>query len=193
VFCVPDSNLGGSSVAEAVARVLAPRGRDEESIIHGDVKSENLFARGHGEDDDDAQVAFFDFQYVGLGLGACDLAKLFTCSIPPSMLGDDAPPKGASRGARAPRGMTLPMGSGERSLLQQYHSDLVSSPNAPTYEWDTFVRHWETALVDWCRFQASWGFWGNTAWLSARVRHVLADEGWRAWLVKEDEAARKGL
>jgi hypothetical protein len=44
------------------------------------------------------------------------------------------------------------------------------------------VRHWETALVDWCRFQASWGFWGNTEWLEARVRSILADQGWRNWL-----------
>ena len=47
------------------------------------------------------------------------------------------------------------------------------------------MRHWEAALVDWCRFQASWGFWGNTEWLQARVRSILADEGWREWLLRE--------
>ncbi|BEJ10790.1 hypothetical protein CspHIS471_0102120 [Cutaneotrichosporon sp. HIS471] len=32
---------------------------------------------------------------------------------------------------------------------------------------------------------ASWGFWGNTEWLEARVRHILADAGWRTWLKNE--------
>jgi hypothetical protein len=43
------------------------------------------------------------------------------------------------------------------------------------YEWDIFLAHWEAALVDWLRFQASWGFWGNRLWLEARVRYVLAE------------------
>lgn len=156
VFCRPE----GSSIAELAAAVLTPRGRLEESYIHGDVKSENLFTTRDG-----ARVAFFDFQYVGLGLGVCDLAKLFTCSVPLAMLASHIPDK-------------MAMGDGEKRLLQRYHS--IAWPGG-TYDWETFMRHWETALVDWCRFQASWGFWGNTEWLEARVRYILADDQWRAW------------
>jgi hypothetical protein len=43
------------------------------------------------------------------------------------------------------------------------------------YEWEIFVGHWEVALVDWLRFGASWGFWGNVSWLQARVRWILAE------------------
>lgn len=164
-FCAPDPDFG-CSVADAVARVLIPRGRACESVIHGDVKSENLFSNRAGD-----EVAFFDFQYVGLGIGACDLAKLFTCSVPMEMLADDAP---------SPLGMQ----AGERQLLETYRATMLQTASAE-YAWETFERHWETALVDWCRFQASWGFWGNTEWLEARVRHILADEGWRAWLKDE--------
>ncbi|RYC61063.1 hypothetical protein CHU98_g5139 [Xylaria longipes] len=162
-LCQPSSPRE-SSIAEKVADVLTPRGRDHETLIHGDVKSENLFTTHSG-----SEVAFYDFQYVGLGLGVCDLAKLFTCSVPLHMLTDDDGP------AR------LPMGEGERKLLERYRESLLAGTDK-AYDWDTFVRHWETALVDWLRFQASWGFWGNTEWLEARVRSILGDQSWRTWL-----------
>ncbi|KAM0433850.1 hypothetical protein ACHAPT_003793 [Fusarium lateritium] len=161
------------STAEAVAEFLTPRGRPFETYIHGDVKSENLFTTESGD-----EVCFFDFQYAGLGLGVCDLAKLFTCSIPLSMLTEhDAIPD------------ELPMDQGEETLLQLYRKVLLNrrSPEQEpfNYDWEIFVKHWEAALVDWCRFQASWGFWGNTEWLEARVRSILKDASWRVWLRHE--------
>ncbi|KAK1845103.1 pig-p domain-containing protein [Colletotrichum chrysophilum] len=171
-FCDPVDG-SSKSVAELVADFLTPSGRPFESYIHGDVKSENLFTTQPGD-----KVAFFDFQYAGLGVGTCDLAKLFTCSVPLEMLTqhEDIPDQ-------------LPMDQGEKALLEQYRKTLLkerpSGKGPSEYDWDVFVRHWETALVDWCRFQASWGFWGNTEWLEARVRSILADEGWVAWLKKE--------
>ncbi|KAF4453147.1 hypothetical protein F53441_4144 [Fusarium austroafricanum] len=168
-FCTPFQG-SDKSTAEVVADFLTPTGRSFESFIHGDVKSENLFTTESGED-----VCFFDFQYVGLGLGVCDLAKLFTCSVPLDML-TDCP--------SLPHEMA--MDRGEETLLYLYHETLLSRPPAPLeYDWDTLIRHWECALVDWCRFQASWGFWGNTEWLEARVRHILKDEKWREWLQEE--------
>ncbi|KAJ2991041.1 hypothetical protein NUW58_g2670 [Xylaria curta] len=169
-LCRPLSSHG-SSIAEMVANVLTPRGRDHETLIHGDVKSENLFTTHSG-----SEVAFYDFQYVGLGLGVCDLAKLFTCSVPLHMLTDD---DGST---------SLRMGKGERHLLERYHENLLTGTDK-VYEWETFVRHWETALVDWLRFQASWGFWGNTDWLEARVRSILKDRDWKVWLVEQQSAA----
>lgn len=158
------------SVAEMVALFLTPCGRAIESYIHGDVKSDNLFTTTSGD-----RVAFFDFQYVGLGLGVCDLAKLLTCSVPLHMLVDD-------NGVLPEQ---LSMCDGEKVLLERYRMSLLQdeeSEESELYEWEAFKRHWETALVDWCRFQASWGFWGNTEWLEARVRSILNDQGWRDWL-----------
>lgn len=165
-LCTP-SEGSSLSVAEMVALFLTPCGRPVESLIHGDVKSENLFTTTKGD-----KVAFFDFQYVGLGLGVCDLAKLFTCSVPLDMLID----------ADEPLPEELTMGDGEKKLLKHYHTCLLQNKESDLYEWKTFQRHWETALVDWCRFQASWGFWGNTEWLEARVRSILKDQKWRDWL-----------
>lgn len=165
-FCSP-SEGSKLTVAEMAALFLTPCGRPIESYIHGDVKSENLFTTTSGD-----EVAFFDFQYVGLGLGVCDLAKLLTCSVPLHMLVD----------ANEPLPERLSMRGGERELLKQYHTSLLRDGGSDLYEWEAFERHWETALVDWCRFQASWGFWGNTEWLEARVRSILSDKGWRDWL-----------
>ncbi|KAB8264011.1 hypothetical protein BDV32DRAFT_118001 [Aspergillus pseudonomiae] len=161
------------SIADQVADFLTPCGRPYESYIHGDVKSENLFTTSSGD-----EVAFFDFQYVGLGLGVCDLAKLFTCSVPLDMLTDDydVPDE-------------LAMDDGERALLERYRETLLARRPSRMKEFDypmnLLIRHWETALVDWCRFQASWGFWGNTEWLEARVRSILRDQAWREWLRNE--------
>ncbi|KAM3425909.1 hypothetical protein NHJ13734_009818 [Beauveria thailandica] len=166
VFC---KHEGTASIAEKVARFLSPKGRSFEAFIHGDVKSENLFSTESGD-----SVAFFDFQYVGLGLGASDLAKLFTCSVPLHMLVDRS----------APLPDKIAMQQGELNLLKQYHQLLTryETTDGTKYDFSDFQRHWETALVDWCRFQASWGFWGNTDWLQGRVRSVVSDESWRNWL-----------
>ncbi|PTB61742.1 hypothetical protein BBK36DRAFT_1131028 [Trichoderma citrinoviride] len=169
-FCT--SVDGKASLAEQVADFLTPCGRPYETYIHGDVKSENLFSTESGDD-----VVFFDFQYAGIGLGACDLAKLFTCSIPLSMLTKNKPIPAK-----------LGMEECEKRLLKHYWLILSGDRNGhktPVYEWEDFLRHWEAALVDWCRFQASWGFWGNTEWLEARVRYIINDGAWRDWLASE--------
>ncbi|KAJ5161653.1 hypothetical protein N7492_007045 [Penicillium capsulatum] len=176
-LCGAFSQTSSLSVAEMAALFLTPCGRPFESYIHGDVKSENLFTTTDG-----AEVAFFDFQYIGLGLGVCDLAKLFTCSVPLHLLldadvdADELPEQ-------------LTMHDAEKQLLERYRARLLR-PQTDVYEWDTFKRHWETALVDWCRFQASWGFWGNTEWLEARVRSILNDQAWRDWLDQDTSSRR---
>jgi hypothetical protein len=161
-----------TSIAELVAAFLTPSTstktpiEDYQTLIHGDVKSENLFTNTAGD-----KVAFYDFQYVGLGLGVCDLAKFFTCSVPHEMLvsSGDVP-------------HVLAMGNGEKKLLLRYWKNL-KEVGGREYEWERLVQHYEIALVDWLRFQASWGFWGNTDWLEARVRHILSDRELRELLL----------
>jgi hypothetical protein len=169
-----------TSIAELVANFLAPPVsgsspiENYETLIHGDVKSENLFTSTSGK-----EVAFYDFQYTGLGLGVCDLAKLFTCSVPLSMLVADQ---------HIPHELTLQ--EGERKLLSRYWTRL-QDVSRKDYDWSTFVLHWEIALVDWLRFQASWGFWGNTEWLEARVRSILKNPNFRIALVNHIRSAEE--
>jgi hypothetical protein len=138
------------------------------------VKSENLFTTKQGD-----KVAFFDFQYVGLGLGVCDLAKLFTCSLPISMLGDDGEE-------------VIPASAEELNLLRRYRETMAAGRDSIEYNEEEFRRHWECALVDWCRFQASWGFWGNTEWLEGRVRWILRDPEWLKWLKNDLNSIDRG-
>lgn len=168
-LCCPIEDLK-KTVAELVADFLTPQGRPFETYIHGDVKSENMFFNESG-----TKVAFYDFQYIGLGLGVCDLAKLFTCSIPATILMTEAEMVEE----------TFPMTDGERALLREYWTTLdeLTDQAGVDYPWDLFVRHWEAALVDWCRFQASWGWWGNTHWLMARVKSILMDASWWDWIL----------
>ncbi|GAB1735485.1 hypothetical protein NU219Hw_g3113t1 [Hortaea werneckii] len=182
-LCQPIPTVDGS-LAELVAQVLSPdvssdatpsAVSDYETLIHGDVKSENLFANTEG-----SAVAFFDFQYVGMGLGVCDLAKLFTCSVPMDMLTTE-PLSGD---------VALAMTDGERGLLERYQRT-ISSVSGKDYPWPELQMHWSTALVDWLRFQASWGFWGNTSWLEARVRHILGDRKWLEWVVENSQAKKR--
>lgn len=169
-LCSPTSS-SGLSIAELAARFITSSSASPyQTLIHGDVKSENLFTTKSGD-----RVAFYDFQYVGFGLGVSDLAKLFTCSIPLSSLVDDISiVYGEAK---------LTMQKGEQRLLECYLERLMRT-SGKQYIWDVFVRHWEVALVDWLRFQASWGFWGNSEWLEARVRSILEDEEWLKWLIE---------
>ncbi|KAK8086158.1 hypothetical protein PG994_001132 [Apiospora phragmitis] len=179
-LCQAASSSSGRSVAEQAAYYVSPAHpatAPYATLIHGDVKSENMFGRRGGSSPTastkTAKVAFFDFQYVGLGLGVCDLAKLFTCSVPVSFLVVVSSSKSSFPS-------TLSMQEGEEALLRRYLTRL-EAVSGKAYPWDVFVAHWEAALVDWLRFQASWGFWGNTQWLEARVRDIISRrkaEGW---------------
>ncbi|RMY20132.1 hypothetical protein D0867_04216 [Hortaea werneckii] len=182
-LCQPIPSVN-ESLAELVAQVLSPNASSDaspsgisayETLIHGDVKSENLFANTEG-----SAVAFFDFQYVGMGLAVCDLAKLFTCSVPMHMLTTES----------LSGDVALAMTDGERGLLQRYQRT-ISSVSGKEYPWRELEIHWSTALVDWLRFQASWGFWGNTTWLEARVRHILGDRKWLEWVVENSQAKKR--
>lgn len=132
-----------------------PSDRTHLSLIHGDVKAENMaFSR------DGKQMAMYDFQYVGIGLGVQDLAKFLTTSIPSRHLNS---------------------ASAEEDLLKTYHAFLLNNlPEDAEYEWENLIQDWELALVSWVRFLAGWsgGFWGNVDWLTQRVEGLLRDKDW---------------
>lgn len=203
LLCSSLSNApNNGSLAELIAAILAPASSNTttptspyETLLHGDVKSANLFTTESASSS--SLAAFFDFQYVGLGLGVCDLAKLFTCSVPESMLTASAD---GSVGRLEGRNAKLEMRRGERTLLERYRRT-CEEVSGKKYPWLELERHWNCALVDWLRFQAGWGetcclfchfsilltifwlgFWGNTSWLEARVRLILDDQDWLGWV-----------
>lgn len=66
-------------------------------------------------------------------------------------------------------------------MLQAYHSKLLrylaqfeKSP-VTGYPYELLVRHFELCLVDYVRFMAGWGMWGNTEYAEQRTLEILEE------------------
>jgi hypothetical protein len=127
------------------------RGR---TLIHGDCKAANILFSA-----DSSACALYDFQYVGGGLGAQDLVYFIGTSIDGAIL--------RKKGA-------------EGELLSFYHRELTDALRARGMDADTELftfpvlqAQFDAALVDWMRFMAGWGRWGNAGWVESNARRIL--------------------
>ena len=125
-----------------------------KTLIHGDCKAANILFSGNS-----SNCALYDFQYVGCGLGVQDLVYFIGTSVDGSLL--------RKRG-------------GDEELLRFYYRELnqalsARGVNAETenYSFEVMKRQFEIALVDWMRFMAGWGTWGNARWVETSVRSIL--------------------
>ena len=48
---------------------------------------------------------------------------------------------------------------------------------------------WELSILDWYRFMAGWGFWGNDGWVERRARGIV-ESGRAAELVAASEVRK---
>lgn len=143
------------------------------TLMHGDVKGANIvfnrdpYPRRGGKTSLSAtglplRCALYDFQYVGLGLSTLDLVYFLGTSVESKLLKSLAD---------------------EREMLQEYFHRFQevaarTLTDGPEYTFDKFWTHWELAIVDWCRFMAGWGFWGNDRWVERRAKGIV--ESWGA-------------
>ncbi|KIM23724.1 hypothetical protein M408DRAFT_76999 [Serendipita vermifera MAFF 305830] len=140
------------------------------TLLHGDVKGANtVFShKDSATQGARSRCALYDFQYVGIGLVTRDLVKFLGTSVQSGLL------------------RTLEQ---EKELLRAYHADLMQSvglrPESRRlaqemaitnieYDFSDFWGHWELALVDWCRFMAGWGSWGNSSWVERRAKEIVS-------------------
>lgn len=68
--------------------------------------------------------------------------------------------------------------AGEAALLEHYHKALTSrlpAAAAEAYTSEVMLLHWKYALLDYMRFMAGWGCWGNASWVARRAREYLAE------------------
>lgn len=137
--------------------------------MHGDVKGANIVfnldpypRRGKkftpATSDEPLRCALYDLQYVGLGLPVHDLVYFLGTSVESKLLKSV---------------------EDEKSLLQDYFAKFKESV-APSglnstvdYSFDVFWTHWELSIVDWYRFMAGWGFWGNDRWAERRAKEIV--------------------
>lgn len=146
-----------ASLSRALDAYLRHATQPARTLVHGDIKAANM-----AFNPDTGVVALYDFQYVGFGLGTQDLAKLFTSSVPAAL---------------------LQTSGGEERLLKYYWERARGADDAWT--WEVFVEQWEVALLDWTRFSAGWGFWGNTRWQQRRAKELLERPGWQGEFIKK--------
>ncbi len=77
----PSIRAVGPRWVEAMPRLLDRLAEEPTTMIHGDYRADNLFFEGDGS------VAAVDFQLIGTGRGAYDLAYFITQSLAPSDAG----------------------------------------------------------------------------------------------------------
>ncbi|TGZ77472.1 hypothetical protein EX30DRAFT_344116 [Ascodesmis nigricans] len=119
------------------------------TLVHGDLKAANVLF-----DEDWKRCAVYDFQYVGKGLGVMDLVYFLGTSVGRQVMKDEA--------------------QVER-LLEEYYVELERrvGDGLGRYTREVMMSQLEIAMVDWFRFMAGWGFWGN-GWVSEkRVRDIV--------------------
>ena len=156
-----------------LAPALSERLRDDSglgwTLIHGDFKSTNLMftCALQGEDFDpfhEEECIGIDFQYVGGGYGARDLAMLMVCAV-------DLKTDNLACGIDM-----------ETEVLQLYYDELLSVlrevgavvvETQATYTMSHLRGQYELALMDLVRFMAGWGMWGNCEYACRRVESLI--------------------
>ncbi|KAI8805804.1 hypothetical protein BJ742DRAFT_819208 [Cladochytrium replicatum] len=160
------------------------------TLLHGDSKDENMqFRRKRGsksapknkgrnneEQSDDStgitggvHCAILDFQYIGEGYGVQDVAYLLISSVQSRLLDN----------------------KGETQLLQYYHHWLIKaldffesqrpkSVDVPPPSWHEYTfkvveEQYAVAVLDFTRFLAGWGMWGNSKYAIARSEECIAE------------------
>uniref|UniRef100_A0A7S4K565 CHK kinase-like domain-containing protein n=1 Tax=Odontella aurita TaxID=265563 RepID=A0A7S4K565_9STRA len=147
----------GASVIDGRMR----RSAEFRTVCHGDFKSANLLFRSDG-----SECAAVDYQYVGGGFGMKDVVMLLVSSVDSG---------------------TMCHGKRERvlELLRYYREALaenlrsigrVPADRVAAYSFDAAVQHYELCLMDYVRFMAGWGFWGeNCRYAQDECRRIIED------------------
>uniref|UniRef100_A0A7S2UTP8 CHK kinase-like domain-containing protein n=1 Tax=Fibrocapsa japonica TaxID=94617 RepID=A0A7S2UTP8_9STRA len=126
----------------------ANRSRRNRTLVHGDPKSANIMCTQDGN-----SCGMYDFQYCGGGFGSRDLVYMLVSSCP-------------SR--------TLDTSFNE--MLQFYHDELcqrLPAAKAADFPLAELEMQFDLCLLDYVRFMAGWGMWGNTSWANRRADQIL--------------------
>lgn len=127
------------------------------TLIHGDIKTANLFFMSAASDTTEADVCFIDFQWAGVGLAATDLFYLLatSCSDDYITLLDTTNDV-----------QELFLRPYFDCFIQSHQSRLCAnggaSSDANTYVFEKFTRHFQYAALDYMRWLVSYRLDGET-------------------------------
>jgi thiamine kinase-like enzyme len=133
------------------------------TLTHGDVKGANIVFsqvpfRKPSSDALPLTCALYDLQYVGVNPPTHDLVYFLGTSVSSPLINS---------------------AENERELLDFYFAELSASlPAGVSYPRPVFDAHWDLSVVDWVRFMAGWGYWGNDQWATRRAKEIV--QGWGA-------------
>ncbi|KAI8820489.1 Ecdysteroid kinase-domain-containing protein [Fimicolochytrium jonesii] len=152
-----------------IATMLASRMQEDEvgmryrTVLHGDPKAENILFKAKGAAEDGGPgCAFYDFQYAGYGVSAVDVAYFLATSVHPRLLSETS----------------------EYELLTVYNTEVRRClrlrglhVDAEDFTLSRLQIELGWAIVDWVRFMAGWGTWGNSDWAEKKARLALSRMG----------------
>ena len=122
------------------------------TLVHGDFKSANLMFTA-----DCSECAAYDFQYCGAGYGVRDVAYMLCSSVDADVVEQQ-----------------------EQQLLDYYHQQLQQQLKqagkvaaAEQYSREVMAVHYELCFLDYVRFMAGWGMWGNSRWATLKAKGAL--------------------
>ncbi|KAK6539983.1 hypothetical protein TWF694_008816 [Orbilia ellipsospora] len=134
-----------------------------KTLIHGDVKAANILfnhtSSSINDRDNDVKAALYDFQYCGISTPAVDLVYFLSTTVDRRSL------------------------TNLEGLLREYFDELCDVyakahggdklDDGLGYTFDVLKKQWDVALVDWMRFMAGWGCWGNWRWVESSVKDII--------------------
>ena len=141
--------------AQGIAAELKEEAKKFPTLSHGDAKAANFC----WSDSPSITAAAYDFQYVGRGVGARDVAYLL------SSAGSSSDDKQL-----------------ESSLdfyfecLQEDLRSLGKAEQAKKYTRDILTYHFAICTTDFVRFMAGWGTWGGGAARAERIAREVVEE-----------------
>jgi thiamine kinase-like enzyme len=182
---IPQSWQRLKNCARVVADLLRdgthPQKNRHKTIVHGDFKSANLqFAETSSSTVSTARstqragekgydCAVVDFQYAGGGYGARDLVMLIASSV-------EMPRPYSHEKAALLEKQIL---EAYLQMLTKYLQENATSAGAAgaavaaEYTLAELTQHYELSLVDYVRFMAGWGMWGNAQYAQSRAKEIL--------------------
>ncbi|KAF3181468.1 hypothetical protein TWF788_006468 [Orbilia oligospora] len=148
--------------AKDIDRRIQSENKQWKTLIHGDVKGANIFLSSSPSSSNttDLKAALYDFQYCGISTPAVDLVYFIGTTVDRSLL------------------------KNLDNLLAIYYTNLKQAYEATHegkkleeetgYSYNTLKEQWDVALVDWMRFMAGWGTWGNWRWVREQAQTIVS-------------------
>ncbi|KAF3933639.1 hypothetical protein ABW19_dt0210464 [Dactylella cylindrospora] len=146
--------------AEYADQKIEKEKEEWKTAVHGDAKGANImFSRPVGVEG--VKAALYDFQYCGIATPAVDLVYFIGTTVDRKLLRD------------------------LKGLLKIYYEELCRVyENIPGgsgkgleeetgYSFEALEEQWDVAIVDWMRFMAGWGVWGNWRWVEGQAKEIV--------------------